>query len=85
MSIVITTKKILSLETPILNVSHDEDDVWQFLGDGREELNEDDAQVVDLDEIMRFDPTLLELIDLPKGSKAFRNNVGSQWIILNCN
>ena len=60
----ITLKRILQAERPIRYVSHDLDDGgWQFLDGG--DLHEEDAMVVGLGEIVRFDPTVRELADLP--------------------
>jgi len=82
--IVISTKSVVYENTSILNASHDEDGTWQFLGDD-EELSEEDAVVLGLDEIIQIDPTLIEITNLPKGARAFRKNIGSQWIITNDN
>jgi hypothetical protein len=63
---VITLKRILQAEQPIRYVSHDLDDGgWEFLDGG--DVREVDAMVVGLKEIMRFDPTIGELADLPLG------------------
>ena len=69
---------------PILHVTHDTDGVWQCLNN-ETELKEEDAVVLSLDEIIEIDPTLLEITHIPMGSKAYRKNIGSEWIILNDN
>ena len=75
---VITMARILRGETPLLLVTHDEDDGgWQFL-DG-EHVFEDDAVVVGLGEMSQFDPSLLGLGDLPTGSYAWRTGTDQPW------
>jgi hypothetical protein len=75
---VITLKRILSRETPLRLVSHDEDDgSWQFL-DG-EHLFEDDAALMTLDEVTRFDFSLFDLSDLPNGWYAWRTQPDQPW------
>ncbi|MDR3638432.1 MAG: hypothetical protein P4L84_31805 [Isosphaeraceae bacterium] len=76
---VITLGRILRGETSLLLVTHDEDDgSWQFL-DG-EHVLEEDAVVVGLAEMVQFDPSLLELADLPEGAYARRSAPGQSWI-----
>ena len=71
-TMVITTKDIVL-------VSHDEDDgMWEFL-DG-EDVKEENAVIVSLDEIVEIDDTLNELYDLLLGYIAYRENKGAEWI-----
>ena len=75
---VITLDRILRGESPLLLVTHDEDDGgWQFL-DG-EHVFEKDAVVVCLGEMAQFDPTLLELADLAAGSYGWRSGTDRPW------
>jgi len=75
---VITLGRILRRETPLLLVTHDEEDgCWQFLDGGH--VFEEDANVVALGEMTQFDPTVLELADLPPGGYAWRPSVGQPW------
>ncbi|AGA30619.1 hypothetical protein [Singulisphaera acidiphila] len=75
---VITLDRILRGESELLLVTHDEDDgSWQFL-DG-EHVLEENALVVDLGEMTQFDPSLLELADLPRGSYAWRTSRDQPW------
>jgi hypothetical protein len=63
---------------PILLVNHDADDGgWQFLTG--EPLQMEDAILVSLAEIVRLDPTLESLADLPLGWQATRARVGGEW------
>jgi hypothetical protein len=76
---VITLGRILRGEAPLLLVTHDEDDgSWQFL-DG-EHVFEEDAAVVGLVEMVRFDPSVLELADLPLGAYARRADLSQPWV-----
>jgi hypothetical protein len=75
---VITLKRILDAEQPIRYVSHDLDHGgWQFLDGG--DVDNEDALVVGLGTIVRFDATVGELADLPLGWYAWRSAVGEPW------
>ena len=75
---VITLGRILRGESPLLLVTHDEEDgEWQFL-DG-EHVFEDDAVVACLGEMVQFDPSISEVADLPTGSYAWRSNLTEPW------
>ena len=74
---VITLKRILNEDKSVLHVIHDEDGDWQFL-DGQF-VAEEDAMVVGLGNMLKFDPTLAELADLPKGWLAERSVVDGDW------
>ena len=77
---VFTTKYVIKDKSPIVRVLHDEDGDWQFLGN-EGNLQESDAMVVSLGEIIQFDETLSEIINLPIGRQAMRNDKGTQWYI----
>jgi hypothetical protein len=68
--------------TPILYITHDTDGIWQCLN-SEVEVKEEDAVVLSLDEVIEIDPTLLEIIHIPMGSKAFRKKVGAEWVVIN--
>lgn len=75
---VLALGRILRGESSLRLVSHDEDDgSWQFL-DGAH-VFEEDAVVVLLAEMVQFDPSLIELADLPAGSFAWRAGPGEPW------
>jgi hypothetical protein len=77
---VFTTKSIVLHGNPILEVYHDEDDgSWQFL-DGNPVENKD-AMIVALHEIVDIDKSIKELSDLPVGWKAERKNKNGPWKI----
>ncbi len=79
---VFTLRRIIRGESPILSVSHDEDDGrWQFL-DG-EEAEIEDAALVCLGEMIRLDPSLLALADLPIGWSASRSSFQAPWKRMN--
>jgi hypothetical protein len=82
--VAISTKNIVYNAASILKVTHDDDGIWQFL-DGSSELEEDDAVVVSVGTIINIDPTLKEILNLPMGSKAFRKDKSSTWIVTNPN
>jgi len=75
---VMTTKNIVSNKKPILSVWHDADDgMWQFL-DGTD-VNEEDAMMISLEEIVNIDDTVNEVSDLQLGWVAWREQKGSDW------
>ncbi|HEY8751064.1 MAG TPA: hypothetical protein VIM11_23975 [Tepidisphaeraceae bacterium] len=75
---VITLRSIVFNGDPILLVTHDADDHgWQFLGAGDADLN--DAAVVGLEEIVKMDPSVLEVADMPPGWRAWRCSKSAPW------
>ena len=75
---VLTTKRIRKNGYPILLVTHDEDDHgWQFL-DGYD-ADPDMAMIVAFHRIVESDPSLLALVDLPPGWRAWRENSNDSW------
>ena len=76
---VITLKSIVKGGKPILHVTHDADDdgTWQFL-DGTT-VSAENASVVSLEEITRIDPSVIDLVDLPRGWYAYRLAAGEPW------
>ncbi|MBQ6286594.1 MAG: hypothetical protein IJK73_02930 [Bacteroidales bacterium] len=65
---------------PIIRVIHDQDGDWQFLGDECN-LQEEDAMVVSLNEILEYDITLSDILFLPWGRQAIRERIGEVWHI----
>jgi hypothetical protein len=75
---VITLRSIVFEGAPILHVTHDEDDQgWQFLG--LEDAGVVQAVVVGLNDIVKRDPSILEVADLPRGWHAWRRSTSSPW------
>jgi hypothetical protein len=73
----LTVRSILE-GAPILSVFHDaDDDGWQFL-DGQPP-DSSEARVIGTSEVLRVDPTLREVADLPPGWMASRERVGGAW------
>jgi predicted adenylyl cyclase CyaB len=77
-TLVVTLERILRGGSAVLLVTHDSDDGgWQFL-DG-EHVFEEDGTTVLLGEMAQFDPSLLELADLPVGWYAWRDAPDQAW------
>jgi len=77
---VITLKQIVVDKAPILRVTHDaEDHGWQFLNPSFE-ASSSNAYVVGLGQIVKLDPSVLEVADLPPGWVASRESVGGKWV-----
>jgi hypothetical protein len=75
---VFTSTHIMKDGLPILQVSHDDDDgAWQF--HSGETVRESEAMIVALKEIVRRDPSVTLLADLPYGWIAIRVNATAEW------
>jgi len=77
--VAITTDSIISKSKPILLVIHEAGHGgWQFM-DG-EDVAGTKPRVVPKDELLKLDPTVEELTDLPIDWEARRTNPSSPWI-----
>ena len=76
---VFTDRRILEGHSFIYYVGHDANDgAWQFHGpEGF--TNEVDAKVVGLKTIVELDPSIVLLVDLPRGWCAWRESVDEVW------
>jgi hypothetical protein len=77
---VFTTQDVIDEIGWIHYVSHDSDDgAWQFhsIDDRRGKAKE--ARLVGLETIVRIDPSVKKLADLPLGWIAWRENRNSAW------
>ena len=75
---VFTVRQIAQEAQPILRVVHDvEDGAWQFLQWDTPRM--EDAMLVCLKNIVRLDPSIRELADLPLGWRALRRTSEEQW------
>jgi len=71
-------RQVMDGSEQILLVSHDEDDQgWQFIGSSDASMT--DAMLVALEEVVRRDPTVIEVADLEPGWQALRDFVGGPW------
>lgn len=77
---VITTKFVLEEKSPILFVFHFSDGFWQFSG-SEKNLSDEDYKLISLEEIIKIDPTILEIADLPYEKEAYRKDVFADWVI----
>ena len=62
---------------PVRVVARDADGDWQFL-DGNP-IDQEEATITELGEVIDRDPTLLEVADLPMGWEARRAGPGEPW------
>ena len=74
---VFTTRFVIEEGHPILLVSHDKDDDWQFLCGTTNDTA--DGRLVCLGSIVETHPSVVELADLPAGWQASRNTPGEPW------
>ena len=73
---VFTTQRINEQQEPITYVTHDTvDGAWQFHG----ESESGSPVVICFHHIVDRDPTIKELVDLPRGWYARRSKVGDPW------
>ncbi len=74
----VTTRQVLDDSSPILLVIHYGDDCsWAFLCDTTED--ETDSRMVTMEQMVKLDPTLEDIADLPPGWIAYRDFVGDEW------
>lgn len=75
-----TTGRIAAGIDPITYVSHNSDGAWQFHHpvEGKSPSMRD-AALVALKEIVKLDPSIAELADLPEGWCAERDAPGLPW------
>lgn len=77
---VITHRQIVQQGLPILLVTHDADDHgWQFLNTTLSNSSANVA-VVGLGQIVRLDPSVLQVADMPPGWRATRKAPGAPWV-----
>ena len=74
---VLTTKRVIEDDYPVLLVTHDDDGDWQFLCGTTNETK--DGLLVCLDRIVEDHPSVVELADLPPGWQAFRDAPDGPW------
>lgn len=74
---VITTRQVMRDGLPILRVVRHNAGDWQFVCGTTE--NPADGMVMCLGEILRHDPSVADIADLPAGSSAWRAAHGSPW------
>lgn len=74
---VFTTRAVARQGAPIVLVVHDEE-AWQFL-DAAADGNVENGLLVALANVVRLDPSVAELADLPYAWKAMRVGVGEPW------
>lgn len=77
---VIAHRKIVQNGEWIAYVSHDADDgAWQFHIQQSDPVQEGDAVLVSLRNIVDIDPSIQALADLPLGWCAWRTQESAQW------
>lgn len=75
---VITTKFVIENKSPIVSVFRDEDGDWQFFSK-EENIQEKDARVVSLNEILEIDSTIKDILWISNGMQAWRDNIDGEW------
>ena len=79
-TLVFTSKDIVNSGKWIHYVSHDADDgAWQFHSIDGPPQDESDARLVLFKNIVKLDPTIAQLADLPIGWCASREAPDSEW------
>ena len=80
---VLTSKYVVSGNSPIVHIAHHEDGVWEFFG--KEIINESEIMVVSLRQIIDIDPTVIQVSDLPIEFSAVRELKEKEWKIVSKN
>lgn len=76
---VLTNVRILDEHAWVHYVTHDEEDgTWQFHPPGGQ-ASMKEAAVVSLDHMLKLDPRIEELADLPLGWHAWRDDENAPW------
>ncbi len=74
---VLSLRRIFDGETFVRMVTHEDDGSWQFL-DGHD-MTEKDAVIVGHGEVIKLDPTLVQVAALPRGWYAVREAINTPW------
>jgi len=77
---VLTSKYVMSRESPIVYIAHHDDGTWEFWG--KEIIDEAEIMVVSLGQIIQVDPSVLDVADLPVEFNAIREKEKSPWNIV---
>jgi hypothetical protein len=74
-----TSRKVIHEGEPITHVYHDESDHgWQFHSSAGVVM--EDAMIVALENLVKRDPGVMEVADLPPGWMAVRERPGAPWV-----
>lgn len=76
--VVFTTKYVIENNSPIIYVSHDLEGDWQFFGKEKN-LTEDDGRIASLGEIVEIEPSIKEILWIPKGMQAWLDVTTKEW------
>ena len=79
---VFTTKFVIEDKKTITYVTHEiEDGAWQFFSDDKFDDFASVAKVVGLRELIKLDPSIIELIEMGEGFIATRNDKQDSWAV----
>ncbi len=78
---VFTTTYVIKKNSPILYVFHFEDGSWQFTS-AENDISNKVLMLVSLGEILDKDKSISDVLEIPIGYEATRENKNSPWIIL---
>jgi len=77
-NVAVFTQREVFQGQPILRVAHDDEDgAWQFLA--HDVSGDAQPMIVALEEIVKLDPSVAELADLPLGWCAVRKDRAAAW------
>lgn len=81
--VVFTVREVVLRGALVQYVHHDEDNDWQFLPD--KEVSVDDMMLISLKQMLDHDETLIRVLDIPTGYKAYRKTKNDHWEIMKSN
>jgi hypothetical protein len=82
-SAVFTSDYIISKKSSIVYIAHHDDGTWEFWGN--EIVTEREIRIVSLAQIIKIDPTVLEVADMPVEFNAIRESKNLNWKITSKN
>lgn len=74
---VITTKYVIEKKSKVVYASHSEEG-WQFFGEEKN-ITEADARVISLENIIKNNPHIEQILWIAEGMEAWINNEKDEW------
>ncbi|GAB6009421.1 hypothetical protein [Dysgonomonas reticulitermitis] len=75
---ILTTSYVLTNGSPVTFVFYDEDGDWQLFGND-EVVEDEDAYLVSVEEMLEMEPALRKLPDMQPGQAVVREKDSTRW------
>jgi hypothetical protein len=76
---IIVCEHVITNKRPIKMIVHNHDKTWECMCGEIDHLDFLDSKVIGLNNLIKFDPSLLQIKKLPVGSIAERERVDCEW------